>query len=149
MTLGLQLWFISATLEEQEEGDKNHTAQTNIVHLPRVCVCLRHQSLACKQEIQHLLRKYSRSQMGELFILDGKTIAVDLEEARKTKKSSKFSSTKCTTFFSVQEHLPLWGGGSPDQAKIKLRYEDRKEVLSRLLPWQTVGRAQCKETEKV
>lgn len=39
-----------------------------------------------KQELQHLLRKNSRSQMGELFILDGKTITVDLKEARKTEE---------------------------------------------------------------
>lgn len=43
-----------------------------------------YRNLLCKQELQHLLRKYSRSQMGELFVLDGKTIAVDLEETRQT-----------------------------------------------------------------
>lgn len=53
-------------------------------------------------------------------------------------------------FFSVQEHLPLWGGGSPDQAKIKLCYEDKKEVWSILLeqPWQTEGGGKCKNIHR-
>lgn len=45
-----------------------------------------YRNLLCKQESQHLLRKYSWSQMGQLLILDGEAIAVDLEEARKAEE---------------------------------------------------------------
>lgn len=100
MTLGLQLWFISATLEKQGKGD---TQASRIRH---EFMQLRDDRLLCRQELQHLLRKNSRSQMGELLILDGEAIAVDLEEAER-RRSLKLSEAESTAFFSVQEHPPL------------------------------------------